>query len=160
MLSNQIIQTNIDELKGITKVNFFVYDMEGVRVAATSDEIPFDKTVMDSFIESLADSQIVSDCHFFKVLDDHEPAFVLAAKGFGDDAYVMGKVAVCQIQNLLIAYKDRFDRTGFFQNLLMDNMLLVDIHNRASKLHIDVDKRRLVYLIETKSDKENAAEEL
>ena len=160
MLSNQIIQTNIEELKGITKVDFFVYDMEGVRVASTSDEVPFDKTIMDSFVGSLADSQIVSGCHFFKVLDEHEPVFVLAAKGFGDDAYVMGKVAVCQIQNLLIAYKDRFDRTGFFQNLLMDNMLLVDIHNRASKLHIDVDKRRLVYLIETKSDKDNAAEEL
>ena len=160
MLSNQIIQTNIDELKGITKVDFFVYDMEGDCVASTTDDVPFEGDIINSFIDSPADSQIVSGCHFLKVMDEHEPAFVLAAKGFGDDAYVMGKVAVCQIQNLLIAYKDRFDRTGFFQNLLMDNMLLVDIHNRATKLHIDVDKRRLVYLIETKTDKDGAAAEL
>ncbi len=160
MLSNQIIQTNIDELKGITKVDFFVYDMEGDCVASTADEVSFDNAIIYSFIDSPADSQIVSGCHFFKVLDEHEPAFVLVAKGFGDDAYVMGKVAVCQIQNLLIAYKDRFDRTGFFQNLLLDNMLLVDIHNRASKLHIEVEKRRLVYLIETKTDKDGTAAEL
>ena len=160
MLSNQIIQTNIDELKGITKVDFFVYDMQGDCVATTTDEVPFENDIIDSFIDSPADSQIVSGCHFLKVLDDHEPAFVLAAKGFGDDAYVMGKVAVCQIQNLLIAYKDRFDRTGFFQNLLLDNMLLVDIHNRAAKLHIDVEKRRVVYLIETKTDRDGAASEL
>lgn len=160
MLSNQIIQTNIEELKGITKVDFFVYDMEGDCVASTVEEAPFEKDIIESFVDSPADSQIVSGCHFFKVLEEREPVFILVAKGFGDDAYVMGKVAVCQIQNLLIAYKDRFDRTGFFQNLLMDNMLLVDIHNRATKLHIDVDKRRLVYLIETKSDKDNAAEEL
>ena len=140
MLSNQIIQTNIDELNGITKVDFFVYDMEGDCVATTADEIPFDNAIVDAFSDSPADSQIVSGCHFFKVLDEHEPAFVLVAKGFGDDAYMMGKVAVCQIQNLL-----------------MDNMLLVDIHNRASKLHIEADKRRLVYLIETKSDKDGAA---
>lgn len=160
MLSNQIIQTNIDELKGITKVDFFIYDMEGDCVASTSSEVLFDNSVIDSFVASQADSQIVSGCHFFKVLDDHELAYVLVAKGFGDDAYMMGKVAVCQIQNLLIAYKDRFDRTGFFQNLLLDNLLLVDIHNRASKLHIEVEKRRLVYLIETKTDKDGAAEEL
>ena len=160
MLSNQIIQTNIDELKGITKVDFFVYDMERDCVASTADEVSFDNSIIGSFIDSPADSQIVSGCHFFKVLDEHETAFVLISKGFGDDAYVMGKVAVCQIQNLLIAYKDRFDRTGFFQNLLLDNMLLVDIHNRASKLHIEVEKRRLVYLIETKTDKDGTAAEL
>lgn len=160
MLSNQIIQTNIDELKGITKVDFFVYDMERDCVASTADEVSFDNSIIGSFIDSPADSQIVSGCHFFKVLDERETAFVLVSKGFGDDAYVMGKVAVCQIQNLLIAYKDRFDRTGFFQNLLLDNMLLVDIHNRASKLHIEVEKRRLVYLVETKTDKEGTAAEL
>ena len=160
MLSNQIIQTNIDELKGITKVDFFVYNMEGDCVASTVEEIPFDNDIIGSFIDSPADSQIVSGCHFFKVQEEREAVFVLVAKGFGDDAYVMGKVAVCQIQNLLIAYKDRFDRTGFFQNLLMDNMLLVDIHNRATKLHIDEEKHRLVYLIETRNDKDNAAGEL
>lgn len=160
MLSNQIIQTNIEELKGITKVDFFVYDIEGDCVAATSEEIPFESPIIDAFADSQADSQIISGCHFLKVLDDHEPAYVLVAKGFGDDAYMMGKVAVCQIQNLLIAYKDRFDRTGFFQNLLLDNLLLVDIHNRAAKLHIEVEKRRLVYLVETKTDKDNVTAEL
>jgi chromosome segregation ATPase len=39
-------------------------------------------------------------------------------------------------------------------------MLLVDIHNRAAKLHIEVEKRRLVYLIETKMDKDGVAGEL
>ena len=160
MLSNQIIQTNIDQLKGITKVDFFIYDMEGDCVASTCDEIPFESPIIDSFVSSQADSQIVAGCHFLKVLDEHELVYVLVARGFGDDAYMMGKVAVCQIQNLLIAYKDRFDRTGFFQNLLLDNMLLVDIHNRASKLHIDVDKRRLVYLVETKMDKDGVVGEL
>lgn len=160
MLSNQIIQTNIDQLKGITKVDFFVYDMEGDCVAATSEEIPFESSIIDAFVMSQADSQIVSGCHFLRVFDENELVFVLVARGFGDDAYMMGKVAVCQIQNLLIAYKDRFDRTGFFQNLLLDNLLLVDIHNRASKLHIEVDKRRLVYLVETKMDKDGVAAEL
>ena len=68
MLSNQIIQTNIDQLKGITKVDFFIYDMEGDCVASTCDEIPFESPIIDSFVSSQADSQIVAGCHFLKVL--------------------------------------------------------------------------------------------
>ena len=67
-----------------------------------------------------------------------------------DDVYMVGKIAVSQIQNLVIAYKERFDRNNFFQNLLLDNLLLVDIYNRAKKLHVEVSCPRAVYLIETK----------
>ncbi len=35
-------------------------------------------------------------------------------------------VAVCEIQNLIIAYKERLDKNNFIQNLLLDNLLLVD----------------------------------
>jgi len=43
----------------------------------------------------------------------------------------------------------------FFQNLILDNLLLVDIYNRAKKLHVDVTIPRVVFLIETKTDKDN-----
>ena len=160
MISNQIIQSNIEELKGITKVDFLVFDTSLVCVASTMKDDVFDASIIDTVIDSKADSQIVSGCHFLKIMDENELAYVLIAKGFGDDAYMIGKIAVCQIQNLIVAYKERFDRTGFFQNLLLDNLLLVDIHNRAAKLHIEVEKRRLVYLVETSMDKDNVAGEL
>ena len=50
-----------------------------------------------------------------------------------DDVYMVGKIAVSQIQNLVIAYKERFDRNNFFQNLLLDNLLLVDIYNQSEE---------------------------
>lgn len=160
MISNQVIQTNMEELKGITKVDFRVYDVDSNCVVSTMKEVVFEDSIVNAFIESHADSQIVSGCHFFKIMDEGELAYVLVAKGFGEDVYMVGKIAVCQIENLMIAYKERFDRSGFFQNLLLDNLLLVDIHNRATKLHIETEKRRLVYLVETSTDKDNVAGEL
>ena len=44
----------------------------------------------------------------------------------------IGKMVVFQIQNLLVAYKERFDKDNFIKNLLLDNLLLVDIYNRAA----------------------------
>ena len=41
-----------------------------------------------------------------------------------------------------MAYKERFDKDNFIKNLLLDNLLLVDIYNRAKKLHIDSEARR------------------
>ena len=73
---------------------------------------------------------------------------------------MVGKIAVCQIQNLAIAYKERFDRNNFFQNLLLDNLLLVDIYNRAKKLHIEVSVPRAVFLVETGLEKDGIVTEV
>ena len=73
---------------------------------------------------------------------------------------MVGKIAVSQIQNLIIAYKERFDRNNFFQNLILDNLLLVDIYNRAQKLHIEVEGPRIVYLVETRLEKDSSGMEL
>ncbi len=59
-----------------------------------------------------------------------------------------------QIQNLLVAYKERFDKDNFIKNLLLDNLLLVDIYSRAKKLHIQADVRRVVMIVETDSTKD------
>ena len=154
MISNQIIQTSIDELKAITKVDIYVFDLDGIKVAATTEDIEISREIITGFAASPADSQVVGGYHFLKVLDDSEVAYVLASRSNNDDAYMVGKIAVSQIQNLIIAYKERFDRNNFFQNLILDNLLLVDIYNRAKKLHIDIEVRRVVFLIETNRDKD------
>jgi len=71
-----------------------------------------------------------------------------------DDVYMVGKIAGFQIQNLLVAYKERFDKDNFIKNLLLDNLLLVDIYNRAKKLHIETEVRRVVYVVETNREKD------
>ena len=159
MISNQIIQTSIDELKAITKVDIYVFDLDGIKVAATTEDIEISREIITGFAASPADSQVVGGYHFLKVLDDSEVAYVLASRSNNDDAYMVGKIAVSQIQNLIIAYKERFDRNNFFQNLILDNLLLVDIYNRAKKLHIAANARRVVFLVDTAQEKDNASME-
>ena len=73
---------------------------------------------------------------------------------------MIGRIAVSQMQGLITAYKERFDRNNFFQNLLLDNLLLVDIYNRAKKLHVEVVQPRAVFLIETRQEKDSTVTEL
>lgn len=154
MISNQILQNTIEGLKAITRVDLCVVDTEGKTLASTfnvSNE--YEAAVLD-FVNSPADSQVLQGYQFFKVYDEHQLEFVILARGDSDDVYMIGKVASFQIQNLLVAYKERFDKDNFIKNLLLDNLLLVDIYNRSKKLHIDTDVRRIVYIVETNTDKE------
>jgi len=75
-------------------------------------------------------------------------------EGTTDDTYMVGRLASFQVENLLVAYKERFDKDNFIKNLLLDNLLLVDIYNRAKKLHIETTVRRVVYIIETKNERD------
>lgn len=154
MISNQILQNTIDGLKGITRTDLCVIDTEGKVLASTFSEGDNYTESTLAFAASPADSQVMQGCQFFKVFDEHQLEYVLLANGEGDDAYMIGKIASFQIQNLLIAYKERFDKDNFIKNLLLDNLLLVDIYNRAKKLHIETDVRRAVYIIETNREKD------
>ena len=139
MISNQILQNTIDGLKGITRIDLCIIDVEGKVLAATFPEADKYMEPALAFVESPADSQVVNGYQFFKVFDDHQLEYILLANGDSDDVYMVGKIASFQIQNLLVAYKERFDKDNFIKNLLLDNLLLVDIYNRAKKLHIDTE---------------------
>lgn len=154
MISNQILQTTMEGLKAITRVDLCVMDTEGKVLASTMNNAEeYENAVLD-FVNSPADSQVLSGFQFFKVFDEHQLEFVILAKGDSDDVYMVGKIASFQTQNLLVAYKERFDKDNFIKNLLLDNLLLVDIYNRSKKLRIDTDVRRIAIIIELNSDKE------
>lgn len=154
MISSQVIRSSIEELKTISKIDLSVWDLEGKVVAATFESEEITPSLISGFADSPADSQVIGAHHLMKVLDEDELLYILDARGSGEDAYMLGKIAVSQLQHLIIAYKERYDRNNFFQNLLLDNMLLVDIYNRAKKLHIEASVRRAVFLIETDKEKD------
>ena len=160
MISQQVIQTSIDELKAITKVDLCVMDTDGLTVATTFDQEEISVGLVLNFVQSPADSQIVNGYHMLKILEDGEVVYILIAQGNASDAYMIGKIAVSQIQNLVIAYKEHYDKNNFFQNLLLDNLLLVDIYNRAKKLWIEAEAPRIVFLIEAQNDRDNIAMEM
>ena len=143
MITNQILLNTIEGLKGISRIDFCVFDVEGKVLATTSDNGHNYEDVVLSFGESPADSQEIQGCQFFKIFDEQQLEYIL--------------LAAFQIQNLLIAYKERFDKDNFIKNLLLDNLLLVDIYNRAKKLHIDTDAKRVIFIIETSREKDSAA---
>ena len=68
---------------------------------------------------------------------------------------VTGRLCVCQFEHLIQAYKARVDKNRFYQNLLLDNLLLVDIFNQAKKVNVPTEARRTVFVVEPKKESDN-----
>lgn len=160
MISNQILQNTIDGLKSIARVELCVMDVDGKEVASTASDMEKCAQAAVEFAQSPADSQEIQGYQYFKVFDEQQLEYILIAGGAGEDAYVLGKMVAFQIQSLLVAYKERFDKDNFIKNLLLDNLLLVDIYSRAKKLHVQTDLKRVTMIIETDNSKDNNVLEL
>ena len=155
MISNQVLQNTLEGLKDISRTEFSVIDTDGKILASTMAEFEVSASDIQTFVDSQAEAQTVKGYQYFKVSDDYQTEYVLVARGEDESAFMVGKLAAFQIQSLIVAYKERFDKDSFIKNLLLDNLLLVDIYNRAKKLHIGADVRRVVMILELQPEKEH-----
>ncbi len=154
MITNQILQSTIDGLAGISGYSYAIIDPEGGVLATTFPEASSCLENAMVFSASDAEDQTVGEDHFFKVRDEQQVAYIVLVRGSGDDVVTCGRMAAFSVSELAVAYKERFDRDNFIKNLLLDNLLLVDIYNRSKKLHIDVEARRIVLIVEVGEGKE------
>ena len=138
MITKQTIRRCMDALVAVTGDHIVVYDLKDAVLAETDPP-----------------RQEGPETEKIPVWDDEQIRYYLVASGA--TAPTTAQIAAAQLKELLIAYQDRFDKNNFFQNLLLDNLLLVDIYNRARKLRIDETARRVIYLIEVGSVEDTSA---
>lgn len=159
MLSNHKLQTTLEEISEISKVGFVLYDDKGKQAASTvalEEELSRE---VESFAASMAESQMLSGFHFFKIVVDNDTEYILLVKAANDEAYMVGRLTVCQLRNLILANREQSDKNNLMQNILLGNMLMVDIYNKAKKLHIE-QAGRLVYVVEIEGRKDAFVVEL
>ncbi|MCR5487873.1 MAG: helix-turn-helix domain-containing protein [Lachnospiraceae bacterium] len=153
MISLQILQNTIEGLKEIGRSDFAVYDPAGKELASTLEgRLPEED--IRAFSESGAESRELEGCQIFRVVEEQGTEYILACWG-GSDPYMLGRLCVFQMEGLLNAYREQFNQDSFIKNLLLDNLLLVDIYNRARMLHIKSAVPRLVLLVEDLEERQS-----
>ena len=131
MAYNQMLQSTIEGVKAIARTDLCIMDTDGNVIASTVNTAEDYKDSVLAFVESPAEIQVVSGYQYFKIFDGGQLEYIMLIRGDSDDIYTIGKLVAFQIQNLLSAYKEKFDKENFIKNVLLDNMLLVDVYNKA-----------------------------
>ena len=71
MISNQILQSTIDGLKEITRVDLCVLDTDGKVVASTYSENRECESIVRTFVESSLQTQSGQGCYLYKIYDEY-----------------------------------------------------------------------------------------
>ena len=155
MLSNQILSKIIVDIHEIIGAGCSVWSPLGECLASTFEDCEGISERVKLFIEKEENEWIDTQHAFFWIYDNEELTYILAIHETVDNIMVTGKLCVCQFEHLIQAYKARVDKNRFYQNLLLDNLLLVDIFNQAKKVNVATEGRRTVFVVEPKKESDN-----
>lgn len=147
MISNQLLQKTLDELKAISDKDMAVFTTDGHTSASTSRNISIPSKEIPDFSESSREFREITGFQLFKVKEDMKVEYILAVKGSSSSTELVGRMVKYQLERMLSEYKEKFDKDNFIKSLLSDNLLLVDIFDRSRKLHIELEADRVVFLV-------------
>lgn len=152
MLGNQVLQKMITDISRIIKEDCSVWSVEGKCLATTSEEKGNIADEVSILLSEAEDKSVrLSDngaCFVVRYKDD--VMYIFAIHHMIDNIDVMGELCVNQFENMMNLSEKRVDRNHFFQQLILDNMLLVDVHSQAKKMSLPVNVPRIVFVVEQK----------
>ena len=66
--------------------------------------------------------------------------------------------ALQQIRCLCTAYKEKYNKSDFLQSLMLNGIPSYDVHERAARLHIVSEEKRVLFLLDAKSPDDAVSE--
>ena len=146
MLSAQKLLNTLNEIKDITGLELALFQSTGKLVVGTKCEES--ENMVAEFAETEHLHLSCEAKNLYKIIIENEVEYILVTFGAIENGVVIGQMAANQIRNLIVSKSEEFDRNVFIQNVLLGNMLAIDMHSKAKKLHIEA-KPRVTYVIDT-----------
>ncbi len=160
MAYNQQLQNALEEIRSIIKTDLCLFDSEGNTSASTIENAEQYRAAALDFAGSSARFQVSEGSQYFKIPEAGETEYILMICSDEDDMYTAGRLAALQIKSIVSAYREKYDKENFIKNVLLDNMLQIDMYNKARRLHIEADVRRVVFVIETSLSNDRTSMEI
>ena len=151
MLANHVLFKMIEEMKEIINEECSVWSLQGTCLASTTENIAEVSRNVNVFLKSGKGNTC------FAIYCDEEPIYVFCIHDMIDNVEVLGKLCVSQFEHVNQLYEKRIDKNHFFQQLLLDNLLLVDVYNQAKKMGVDIEAKRIVFVVEPKKQGDTVA---
>ena len=156
MLANQTLYNIIEEIKGIINAECSVWDLQGKSLVSTVQAVNGIEQEVQTFLNrEEADVQITKKAACFAVRHNGELIYVFVIHSVSDYVEVLGRLCVSRFEHVNQLFEKRVDKNRFFQQLLLDNLLLVDVYNQAKKLGVDIECKRVVFVVEPKKQGDN-----
>ena len=147
---SKAFQSIISQMSEVFPKKIGIADSTGLVIATNGLTASADvlEEIFDSVSENDFDKTIVRNGYTIRLIDGKPyPEYAVYVEGTDEvSKYCCNSVCVAA-NNVRRYYDEKYDKTIFMQNIIFDNILAFDLHQKALELHVDVDVARAVYYI-------------
>lgn len=158
---SKAFQTIITQMADVFPKKFGIADSRGLVLESNGLEPPAD--IMEDLIYAATNSEktLFKNGYTVKAMSNKPyDEYIVYVEGTDEIAkYCCNAVAVAA-NNVRHYYDEKYDKTNFMQNIIFDNLLSFDLHQKARELHVDIDTPRAVFYIKTQESGESGIYEV
>ena len=147
-MSNRLYQTVIHQMKDVIGRSIGVIDDNGIIVAASEfGKIGESRQIIREDLPYSSDS-MVYDGYTYRFVNAAEKSDIIVfVEGDDDQADKMCQLIAISLGNIKNLYDEKYDKSSFVKNIILDNILPSDIYIKSNELHFSSDEARVVIVI-------------
>ncbi len=145
---SKAFQDIVSQMSDVFPKKFGIVDATGLVLASNGPEIS--EELAKEFIDSINGEEkvFVREGYTLKLIEGRPyPEYMVYVEGTDEVARYCCNSVIVAANNVRRYYDEKYDKTIFMQNIIFDNMLAFDLHQKALELHVDVDTQRVVFFI-------------
>ncbi len=147
-MSNRLFQRVIHQMKDAVDRVIGVIDENGAIIACS--ELVKIGEIRQGIREELSYSSdtIVSSGYTYRTIGSATKAeYVVFVEGEDKSAERTAMLLSVSLSNIKNLYDEKYDKSSFIKNIILDNILPSDIYIKSKELHFNTDEYRVVFLI-------------
>lgn len=158
---SKAFQNIVTQMADVFPKRFGIADSQGMILASNGTEPA--PEIIDDLVYAVANSDklLFKDGYTVRVMSNKPYSeYVVYVDGTDEiSKYCCNSIAVAA-NNVRHYYDEKYDKTIFMQNIIFDNLLAFDLHQKARELHVDIDTPRAVFYIKVDAKAETGIYEV
>lgn len=158
---SKAFQTMVTQMSEVFPKKFGITDSHGLVLASNGAEPSSD--IVEDLIYTATNSEktLFKNGYTVKTMSNKPYSeYVVYVEGTDELAKYCCNAVTVAANNIRHYYDEKYDKTNFMQNIIFDNLLSFDLHQKARELHIDIDAPRAVFYIKVQESGESSIYEV
>jgi len=147
-LSNRLFQSIIHQMKDAVNRVIGVFDENGTIVACSElSNIGETRPSVRDELAYTTDVIKTGGYTYRPISNGYKTDYVIFVEGEDEKAFELSGVLAITLNNIKDLYDEKYDKSSFIKNVILDNILPSDIYIKSKELRFSTDMMRVAFLI-------------
>ncbi|HHV96966.1 MAG TPA: PucR family transcriptional regulator [Clostridiaceae bacterium] len=150
-MSIKLLKEMLYQVNKIIDIECGVADENGIILACTNESRigQVDENVVNLPDNNNNSIHVINGIAYQRVVVNSRYEYIVFICSDTDESLKYLSLVALNVRNISSYYDDKFDKSNFIKNVMMNNILPGDIALRAKELHVSNNAKRIVFLIRT-----------